>query len=64
LGRNINLPFSADDLLKQQIIGIEQSQFRAVREAVLNLPGAVERLQALDNDIATLRGKLSKPDVS
>lgn len=52
-------PFSANTLLKLQIASIEQTQFRAIREAVLGLPGAVARLQALDTQIAALRVQIT-----
>ena len=53
------IPFSANMLLKAQIIALEQTQPRLVREALLNLPGAVARLQALDTQIAALRAQLT-----
>lgn len=41
-----------------QILEIERSQARAVREALLDRPGALERLRELDRRIAELRSKL------
>lgn len=37
---------------------LEGRQARAVREAALNLPAAVARLQAIDDEIAALRSQL------
>lgn len=48
-----------NDLLKRQILILERTQARMVREAILNVPGAVARLQALDNQIAAVRAQLT-----
>jgi len=40
------------------IAELEHSQHRAIREAALGLPGAVERLNEIDNKIAALRGDI------
>lgn len=52
-------PFSANTALKLQIASVEATQMRALREAVLGLPGAVGRLQAIDNQITALRAQLT-----
>lgn len=41
-----------------EIMALEAGQARTVREAILNFPGAVARLQALDDKIAAIRAKL------
>jgi hypothetical protein len=41
-----------------RIAQLEASQHRAVREAALNLEGAIERLKAIDAEIAELRKQL------
>lgn len=51
--------FSPNDILKSKILALESTQHRAIREAALNMPGAVARLQALDNQIAALRAQLT-----
>lgn len=43
---------------KVKIDELERRQGRVVREAILGLPGAVDRLTALNNDVAALRTKL------
>lgn len=48
----------ANATLKQQIVTLENGQSRAVREAALGIAGAVARLQVLDAQIISLRGKL------
>jgi hypothetical protein len=40
-----------------KIYGVENKQLRAVREAILGMPGATARLQAIENQIATLRAE-------
>lgn len=42
----------------RQIAQLETRQARALREAALGQPGAAARLQAIDDEIATLRGQL------
>lgn len=42
-----------------QIVAIEATQSRALREAVLGQPGAIPRLQAIDSSIVTLRLQLA-----
>ena len=44
--------------IKAQIAELERGQGRAMREATLGLPGAADRLTALNNDVAALRTKL------
>jgi hypothetical protein len=44
---------------KAQIMDRQASQHRVVREALLGLPAALERLQALDTQIAALRPALA-----
>ena len=39
---------------------IEAGQQRAVREAILDMPGAADRLKAIDAKISALRDSLSK----
>jgi hypothetical protein len=43
---------------RAQLHAVEQSQGRAIREAVLGQPGALERLRALDEQIEKLRALL------
>ena len=43
-----------------QISMIEAGQQRAVREAILDMPGAADRLKAIDAKISALRDSLSK----
>jgi hypothetical protein len=52
-------PFPANMVLKMQIVALEKTQMRAIREAILGLPSAVSRLQDLDNQIAALRAQLT-----
>lgn len=58
---DIEVPFTPNMLLKAQIIALEQTQPRALRETVLAMPGAAARLKALDDQIAALRVQL-KPE--
>lgn len=44
---------------KDQIEKLEAKQGRAVREAVLGKPGAMARLQALEEDIVDLRARIN-----
>lgn len=44
--------------LLEQIAALEVQQARPLRELALGIDGARERLQDLDNQIATLRGRL------
>ena len=46
-----------NSVIDAQILALESTQHRTVREAALNQPGAVGRLTALDTQIATLRGQ-------
>lgn len=48
----------ANALIKSQIATIEARQSRAVRESLLGVDGAAARLQALEDEISTLRGQL------
>ena len=43
---------------RAEIIEIERSQARVVREVLLERPGALERLREVDRQIAELRSKL------
>jgi len=55
-------PGAADsnEILIQQIDTLESAQGRPLREAVLGVPGAQARLQAIDNQITALRSRLVK----
>lgn len=44
--------------VQAEIAAIEVTQARAIREAVLGQPGAVARLQVMDDKIASVRAKL------
>ena len=46
-----------NSVIDAQILALESTQHRTVREAALNQPGAVGRLTSLDAQIATLRGQ-------
>jgi hypothetical protein len=43
-----------------QISSLEDTQARSLREAALSLPGAADRLTALNDKIVALRGTLVK----
>lgn len=47
------------NLIIVQISDAEQRQARAVREALLNVPGALDRLAQIDANIAALRAQLA-----
>lgn len=49
---------SSNTAIQAQIIALESTQGRAVREAAIGMAGAVDRLNALDASIASLRAKL------
>jgi len=48
------------DAALAEIAQLEAFQARPLREAVLGLPGATERLKALDDQIAALRAQLTR----
>lgn len=50
------IAFNAD--IRQQIGAIEQKQGRVIRELLLNVPGAQERLVDIEARIVVLRNKL------
>jgi len=52
------LKLQANSEIKWQIQQIEATQARAVRENALGLDGATERLQVIEDSIATLRAQL------
>lgn len=53
------LPPSQNDLIKAQIVELEATQHRAMREHVLGDPDAAARLQSIENEIVTLRAQLT-----
>lgn len=50
---------SPNDTIKAKIALLEFTTMRALREAVLGVPGAVGRLQAIDTVITALRAQLT-----
>lgn len=56
---DVQIPFTQNMLLKAQIIALEQTQHRALREWALGDKTALARLQALDDQIAALRSQLT-----
>lgn len=49
---------TANAAIQAQIVALESTQGRAIREAAIGMAGAVDRLKALDASIAALRVKL------
>jgi hypothetical protein len=50
---------SNNAILKSQITQLEAAQARPLRELALSVAGALQRVQSLDSQIATLRSQLN-----
>lgn len=58
------MPMDTNMIIKAQIISLEETQHRAIREAAMGMPGAVTRLKAIDDKIVALRAQLTPGDVT
>lgn len=52
-------PAVTAEMLKSRMVTIESQQSRALREAVIGMPGSLDRLKSVDKQITDLRAQIA-----